>query len=149
MPATDDFNTRQQRRRGLLRGQPAPRLRWNATKAFLRPALARGQPEVWTGVAGRRLLFDAVPGSALQATGVEVLPQGGGALQAVHAAREVMLCAGAVGTPQILQLSGIGPAACCSDAGIAVRHDLPGVGENLQDHLQIRAVFAGRGRARR
>jgi choline dehydrogenase len=62
---------------------------------------------------------------------------------------EVVLAAGAVGTPQILQLSGIGPGRCC-----AARHqrralDLPGVGENLQDHLQIRAVFAGRGREAR
>ncbi|MDP1533044.1 MAG: GMC oxidoreductase, partial [Rubrivivax sp.] len=56
-------------------------------------------------------------------------------------AREVVLCAGAIGTPQILQLSGIGPAALLQAHGIAVQHDMAGVGENLQDHLQIRAVF--------
>jgi choline dehydrogenase len=57
----------------------------------------------------------------------------------------VILCAGAVGTPQILQLSGIGPGALLHEHGIAVHHELPGVGENLQDHLQIRAVFSVQG----
>jgi choline dehydrogenase len=61
------------------------------------------------------------------------------------ASREVVVCCGAVGTPQLLQLSGIGPGAVLQAAGVAVRHELPGVGENLQDHLQIRAVFAVEG----
>ena len=59
----------------------------------------------------------------------------------MHAAREVILCAGSIGSPQILQLSGIGPAPLLQQHGIPVVHDLPGVGANLQDHLQIRAVF--------
>ena len=61
------------------------------------------------------------------------------------ATREVILCAGAIGTPQILQLSGIGPARCCSSTASRPVHELPGVGANLQDHLQIRAVFKVQG----
>lgn len=63
----------------------------------------------------------------------------------MRAAREVVLAAGAVGTPQLLQLSGIGAGALLHEHGIAPRLELPGVGENLQDHLQIRAVFAVEG----
>jgi len=68
-----------------------------------------------------------------------------GAVRQPRAAQEVVLCAGAVGTPQILQLSGLGPGALLHEHGIEVRRELPGVGENLQDHLQIRAVFAVQG----
>ncbi len=77
--------------------------------------------------------------------GVELLPAAGGAPVTVRAAREVVMAAGAVGTPQILQLSGIGAAGHLAPLGIALQHELPGVGENLQDHLQIRAVFAVQG----
>jgi choline dehydrogenase len=77
----------------------------------------------------------------LHAHGIEVVPTGGGPVQALHCRREVVLCAGAIGTPQILQLSGIGPVNVLQAAGITPRLDHPGVGENLQDHLQIRAVF--------
>jgi choline dehydrogenase len=66
-------------------------------------------------------------------------------LVAVHATREVLLCAGSIGSPQLLQLSGIGPAALLQRHAIALVHNLPGVGENLQDHLQIRAVFKVQG----
>ena len=72
-------------------------------------------------------------------------PIGGGAPLLARAMREVVLAAGAVGTPQILQLSGIGSAALLYAHGIPVLHDLPGVGENLQDHLQIRAEFSVQG----
>jgi choline dehydrogenase len=80
-----------------------------------------------------------------RAVGVDVLPVGGGAPIKARARREVVLAAGAVGTPQILQLSGIGPGALLHELGIPVQHELPGVGENLQDHLQIRAVFSVQG----
>jgi choline dehydrogenase len=63
----------------------------------------------------------------------------------VHATREVLLAAGSIGSPQLLQLSGVGPGALLQSHGIAVQHDLPGVGENLQDHLQIRAAFKVQG----
>ncbi|HRD85348.1 MAG TPA: GMC family oxidoreductase N-terminal domain-containing protein [Rubrivivax sp.] len=145
LPACDDFNTGNNEGVGYFDVNQRKGVRWNATKAFLRPVLARRNLDVRTGVHVSRLLFDRQPGSALQATGVELLPAGGGALQTVRAAREVILCAGAVGSPQLLQLSGIGPAGLLHDAGVAPRRDMPGVGENLQDHLQVRAVFAVEG----
>jgi choline dehydrogenase len=79
------------------------------------------------------------------AVGIEVLPVEGGEAIHARASREVVLCTGAVGTPQLLQLSGIGPPALLHEHGIALQHELPGVGENLQDHLQIRAVYAVQG----
>jgi choline dehydrogenase len=74
-----------------------------------------------------------------------VLPHGGGAAIVVRAAQEIILATGAIGTPQILQLSGMGPGDLLRQNGITVRHDLPGVGGNLQDHLQIRAVYSVEG----
>ena len=79
--------------------------------------------------------------AAVAQRGVELIGADGARRTAV-AAREVVMAAGAIGTPQILQLSGIGAAPLLQQLGIAVQHELPGVGENLQDHLQIRAVFA-------
>jgi choline dehydrogenase len=72
-------------------------------------------------------------------------PPAAGGRRQLHCRREVVLCAGAIGTPQILQLSGIGPVSVLQAAGITPRLDHPGVGENLQDHLQIRAVFGVEG----
>jgi choline dehydrogenase len=115
-------------------------VRWNTTKAFLRPALRRRNLQVMTGHQARRVLVQDG-----RATGVELLPVGGGPPVVVQARREVILCAGAIGTPQLLQLSGIGPADLLHRHGLPVVHDLPGVGANLQDHLQIRAVFAVHG----
>jgi choline dehydrogenase len=115
-------------------------VRWNTTKAFLRPARGRANLQVWTGHQASRVLLQAG-----RAVGVELRPHGGGAAVVVQARSEVVLCAGAIGTPQLLQLSGIGPAALLQQHGLPVQHDLSGVGENLQDHLQIRAVFAVQG----
>ena len=112
-------------------------MRWNTAKAFLRPVVGRPNLQVWTGALTARVLLEGG-----RAVGIEVLPVEGGAPIQARAAREVVLCTGAVGTPHILQLSGIGPAAWLHEHGIGVQHDLPGVGENLQDHLQIRVVFA-------
>jgi choline dehydrogenase len=86
-----------------------------------------------------RLLLERQADGSQRCTGAEVWT--GGELVTVRATGEVLLCAGAVGSPQILQLSGIGPGALLQQHGIAVQADLPGVGENLQDHLQIRAVY--------
>ena len=118
--------------------------RWNTAKAFLRPT-CYGRPnfELWTNAQVARLVVDTGADGARRCTGVQVWT--GQEMVTAHAAREVILCAGAVGTPQILQLSGIGPAALLQQHGIPVVHDLPGVGENLQDHLQIRAVFKVQG----
>ena len=140
IPATDDFNRGDNEGVGYFEVNQRSGVRWNTAKAFLRPALDRPNLQVWTGAQVSRLLFDA-SAAAPRVCGVEVMPAGNGAPLQARAAREVVMAAGAIGTPQILQLSGIGPGALLHGHGIAVRHDLPGVGQNLQDHLQIRAVF--------
>ena len=112
--------------------------RWSGTKAYLRPIMDRPNLTVRTGAQVARLRIDAdeSAGSQKRATGVALV--GGDIL---HARREVILAAGAIGSPQILQLSGIGPGAMLQERGISVEHDLPGVGENLHDHLQIRTMY--------
>jgi choline dehydrogenase len=142
IPAQADFNRGNNEGVGYFEVNQRAGVRWNATKAFLRPVRRRRNLQVWTGAHVARLLWD--PASAApRVHGVELM-RAGSALQSVRA-REVVLAAGAVGTPQLLQLSGIGPAALLHRHGITPRLDLPGVGENLQDHLQIRAVFSVRG----
>ncbi len=136
IPATDDFNRGDNEGVGYFEVNQKRGVRWNTSKAFLRPVLKRPGLQVWTGAPTSRVLIEQG-----RAVGIEVLPVGGGAPMQARATREVVLCAGAVGTPQLLQLSGIGRGALLQSHGIAVQRDLPGVGENLQDHLQIRAVF--------
>ena len=110
--------------------------RWSGTKAFLRPVLHRGNLTVRTDAQVRRIAVE--PGDAgPRATGVELVGTG----ERLEARREVILAAGAIGSPQILQLSGIGPGSLLQQHGIEVVHDLAGVGENLHDHLQIRTIF--------
>ena len=148
IPASDDFNRGDNEGVGYFEVNQRAGVRWNATKAFLRPVEQRDNLQVWTGAHIRRLLLahrddgGSWDGSR-RAVGIEVLPLGGGAAIEARLADggEVILATGAIGTPQILQLSGIGPAALLREHGIAVEHALAGVGENLQDHLQIRAVF--------
>jgi len=139
LPATDDFNRGDNEGVGYFHVNQKGGVRWNATKAFLRPIERRRNLQVWTGAHISRVLID---GGA--AVGVEVQPIDGGTPEQARLAPggEVVLATGAIGTPQILQLSGIGAAATLKAHGIDVVHDLPGVGENLQDHLQIRAVYA-------
>ncbi len=139
IPASDDFNRGSNEGVGYFEVNQRTGVRWNTSKAFLRPAAGRPNLQVWTGAATTRVLLEQG-----RAVGIE-LQRVGGVLQQVRARQEVVLCAGAIGTPQILQLSGLGPAALLQDLGIAVQRDLPGVGENLQDHLQIRAVFSVQG----
>lgn len=152
IPATDDFNRGDNEGVGYFEVNQHSGIRWNATKAFLRPAQERANLQVWTGaqVAKVLLAHQESGGSwdgSRRAVGVQVLPQGGGApvYARIRDGGEVILAAGAIGTPQILQLSGIGPAELLRAHGLTVEHDLPGVGENLQDHLQIRAVFGVEG----
>lgn len=114
-------------------------VRWSATKAFLRPVRDRTNLEIVTGAHVERVTIDSRDG-ARRATGV-VLRMDDGATLDVAATREVVLAAGAIGSPQLLQLSGVGPANLLREHGIAVTHELPGVGENLQDHLQVRTVY--------
>lgn len=139
IPASEDFNRGDNEGVGYFEVNQRRGVRWNASKAFLHPVRSRPNLSLRTGVQVTGLRLDGEPGK-LRATGVEVIE--GGQRQVFHAAREVVLAAGAIGTPQILQLSGIGAADHLRAHGVMPRHELPGVGENLQDHLQIRAVFA-------
>jgi choline dehydrogenase len=142
LPRSDDFNRGDNEGVGYFHVNQRGGIRWNATKAFLRPALRRPNLQVWTGAHIERVVFDG-----RRATGVEIAPRGGGtrATAPLAPGGEVVLAAGSIGTPQILQLSGIGAPALLAAHGIAVRRPLPGVGENLQDHLQIRAVYGVEG----
>jgi len=140
IPASDDFNRGDNEGVGYFEVNQKRGIRWNASKAFLRPVQGRRNLSVRTGVAAQRVLVARRGDGALAATGVECRSADGG-VQTLNAARAVVLAAGAIGSPQLLQLSGIGPAPLLAQHGIELVHALPGVGENLQDHLQIRAVF--------
>ncbi len=113
--------------------------RWSTARGFLRPARKRPNLVVITRAQTTRVLFEG-----RRAIGVEYL-QGGQRRQA-HAAAEVILSAGAIGSPQLLQCSGIGPSELLDRHGVNTVHALPGVGRNLQDHLQVRLVFKTRER---
>jgi len=143
IPAQHDFNRGNNEGVGYFEVNQRGGIRWNASKAFLRPVLHRPNLQVWTGAHVTRLRWDRGAGG-LRAQGVDVL-RGGAAALPVLATREVVLAAGAVGTPQLLQLSGVGRGEWLHAHGVAPQLELPGVGENLQDHLQIRAVFAVQG----
>jgi choline dehydrogenase len=142
IPATDDFNRGDNSGVGYFEVNQKRGIRWNASKAFLRPALSRPNLTVVTGAQVRRLTFDGK-----RCTGVAYRAgDDAAAVERVVSARvEVVLAAGAVNSPQLLELSGIGNAARLQRLGIEVVHDLRGVGENLQDHLQLRTAFRVRG----
>jgi choline dehydrogenase len=113
--------------------------RWSATNAFLRPALSRPNLSVITQAMVKRVRIELNQGRK-RATGIEFAhPQHGECF--AQAQRETILAAGSIGSPQLLQLSGIGPGTLLQRHGINVVHELPGVGENLHDHLQIRMVY--------
>ncbi len=139
IPRTGDFNSGDNEGVGYFEVNQRGGWRWNAAKGFLRPAMKRSNLTVWTQAQVTQLRFAQSDSSRPRCTGAVVAKAGKPVT--VTAEREVILSAGAIGSPQILQLSGIGPAALLRDFGIEVVADLPGVGENLQDHLQIRAVF--------
>ncbi len=144
IPHSDDFNRGNNEGVGYFHVNQKAGIRWNATKAFLRPAQKKRQNlQVWTGAQIARVLIEDRDGVST-AVGVEALPvDGAAAVQARLApGGEVILATGAIGTPQILQLSGIGDPAVLTPLGIPVVHALPGVGANLQDHLQIRAIYS-------
>lgn len=136
---TDDFNGGDNSGVGYFDVNQRSGWRWNTSKAFLRPAKARRNLEVWTEAQVEKLTFEKVLGTGLRCTGAKVNHQG--QTVTIKAKSEVILSAGAVNSPQILQLSGIGPAELLKSHGIDVVMDVPAVGENLQDHLQIRTVF--------
>jgi choline dehydrogenase len=136
---TSDFNRGDNEGVGYFEVNQKQGRRWNTAKAFLRPACqGRANFHVWTEAQVARLLIEARSG-APRCLGVQVW--NGREMLNARAGREVILCAGSIGSPQILQLSGIGPAELLRRHGIEVIVDAPGVGANLQDHLQIRAVY--------
>ncbi|MGN6316190.1 GMC family oxidoreductase [Trinickia sp.] len=137
IPATDDFNRGDNNGVGYFDVNQKRGIRWNASKAFLRPALERPNLTVVTGAQVRKLTFDGK-----RCSGVAYRGGAGGTRDFVAKARlEVLLAAGAVNSPQLLELSGIGNGARLQRLGIEVVHDLRGVGENLQDHLQLRMAY--------
>ncbi|WP_341235003.1 GMC family oxidoreductase N-terminal domain-containing protein [uncultured Sulfitobacter sp.] len=140
---TDDFNSGDNAGVGYFDVNQRSGWRWNTSKAFLRPAKKRPNLTIWTEAQVEKLTFDKDSNGRLRCTGAKVHHKG--VPVAVTAAKETVLSAGAVNSPQILQLSGIGPAAMLKEHGIDVVMDQPFVGENLQDHLQIRAVFKVKG----
>jgi choline dehydrogenase len=144
VPGTDDFNRGLNEGVGYFEVNQRDGWRWNTAKAFLRPVRNRANLCVWTRAKAQRLRLESRDGR-LTCTGVQVVRDG--ERVDVQARLEVILAAGAIGSPQLLQLSGIGPAELLRRHGIQVLHDAPGVGANLQDHLQVRAVFkVARGR---
>jgi choline dehydrogenase len=140
IPHSEDFNRGDNEGVGYFQVNQKKGWRWNTAKAFLRPTCyARTNFEMWTMAHVARLVIEEQPDGSRRCTGVQVWAEN--ELVTVTATREVILSAGSIGSPQILQLSGIGPGALLQQCGIPVVQDLPGVGANLQDHLQIRAVF--------
>jgi len=135
IPESEDFNTGSNEGSGYFEVTQKGGLRWSAARAFLPPEVrARPNLTILTGAQVTRLTIDGP-----RVTGVEI-DRDGHPLTA-RAKGRVVLCAGTIGTPQILMLSGLGPGAELNRHGIALHRDLPGVGANLQDHLQIRTVF--------
>ena len=137
IPYNDDYNGSKQEGVSYFQQTAHKGLRWSTAKGFLRPARKRANLQVETGAQITRVLFNG-----RRAVGVEY--RVGEVLHQVGANAEIILCAGAIGSPQILQCSGVGPAALLRNVGVPLVHDLPGVGQNLQDHLQTRLVFKTR-----
>ena len=144
IPATDDFNRGDNEGVGYFEVNQKSGWRWNTAKAFLRPT-CYGRPnfEMWTSAQVVNLEIEKQADGSQRCSGVRVWS--GHEMVTATANVEVILSAGSIGTPQILQLSGVGPAGLLQRHGIPVLADLPGVGANLQDHLQIRSVYKVQG----
>jgi choline dehydrogenase len=136
IPRRADFNDGDNEGVGFFEVNQRAGWRWNAAQAFLRPVAGRRNLVVRTGAEVSRLVLERGP-DGLACTGVALR----GETAPLVARRAVILAAGAVNSPKLLQLSGLGPAALLRAHGIEVEADLPGVGANLQDHLQIRSVY--------
>lgn len=134
VPRNEDFNGEQQEGAGYYQLTTWKGWRWSTAKGYLKPARNRSNLRIETESQATAVLLEGK-----RAVGVRY--RQGGVDKVAHARCEVLLCAGAIQSPQLLQLSGIGPAALLQKHGIPVVHDLPGVGENLQDHLQVRMIF--------
>ena len=134
VPRTDDFNGARQEGAGYYQLNTWKGWRCSTAKGYLSPARKRANLRIETGAHATGLIFDGQ-----RVIGVNY--RQGGAQKSARCNAEVLLAAGAIQSPQLLQLSGVGPTPLLQTHGIAVRHHLPGVGENLQDHLQIRLIY--------
>ena len=144
IPAVADFNGGDNHGVSYFEVNQRKGWRWNASKAFLRPIRKQRQNlTVWTGAQVCRLRFGTGADGAPVCNGVELVQHG--VRRTVGVRREAVLSAGAVGSPQLLQLSGLGDAGLLQAQGVPVVAHLPGVGGNLQDHLQIRSVYQVQG----
>src|SRR5688572_3663331 len=139
IPRTDDFNGPEQEGAGYYQLTNRNGRRCSTAVGYLNPVRSRRNLAIVTDA-----LVHAIELDGRRATGVRCARNG--RIETIVARREVILAAGAIGSPQILQLSGIGPGTALKAAGVSVRHELPGVGENLQDHLQVRFIYECRGR---
>jgi len=138
IPKVEDFNRGDNFGSSYFEVNQKRGIRWNTAKAFLRPASRRPNLTIMTGCHVEKLVIEQGDNGAVCKG---VVFTGGGTQWRAEALRETLLAAGAIGSPQILQLSGIGAAQQLQQAGVQPLVDLPGVGENLQDHLQLRMVF--------
>ena len=134
IPRNDDFDGAAQEGVGYYHLTTRRGWRCSTADAYLAPARSRRNLSIETDARVTRILFEGRRASA-------VVYRGRAGESVVHAGRAVILCAGALQSPQLLQLSGVGPRALLEAHGISVVHELPGVGENLQDHLQARVIF--------
>ncbi|MCP8938877.1 GMC family oxidoreductase N-terminal domain-containing protein [Alsobacter sp. SYSU M60028] len=134
IPKVDDFNTGDNEGSSYFQVNQKRGRRWSAARGFLKPALGRPNLRLETGVLAERVLIEGC-----RAVGVAY--RQGGAERIARARREVVLAAGAIGSPHLMELSGIGDGARLQSLGVETAAHLPGVGENLQDHLQIRPIF--------
>lgn len=133
---TDDYNGQKQEGFGPMEQTVWNGRRWSAANAYLRPAQATGKVEIVKGLAEKVVIEDG------RATGVRL--SRGGKSEVIKAKREVILAASSINSPKLLMLSGIGPADHLKDHGIEVIADRPGVGKNLQDHLEVYFQFAAK-----
>ena len=145
IPKIDEFNRGDNSGNAYFQMTQRRGRRWSGTRAFLRPVLHRPNLTVMTDTEVATVVFERND-EGLRATGVRKRGQSpfgkkGSDPFFIQARREVVLAAGSIGSPAILQRSGVGPGDILIKAGVPVRHELPGVGENLQDHLQIRTVY--------
>ena len=129
-PKTSDYNGKQQEGFGPMHMTVGNGVRSSTSNAYIKPAKNRSNLTILSGVLVQRVLL-----KNKVARGVEYKVNG--KTEKLNASKEVILCAGSIGSPQLLQLSGIGPKEVLQSAGVEVKHHLPGVGENLQDHLEV------------
>jgi choline dehydrogenase len=142
IPKTSDFNGGDNSGSAYFDVNQRRGIRWNTSKAFLKPAARRPNLTIMTGCHVERLLLETAE-TGPRCSGIVFT--GGGTQWQATAKRETLLTAGAIGSPQLLQLSGIGPAGLLREHGITPVLDSPGVGGNLQDHLQLRMVYKVQG----